>query len=33
MNDKASHARQWLAKADSDLMASQRLLDARIVRA
>ena len=27
MNDKASHARQWLAKADSDLMASQRLLD------
>ncbi len=27
MNDKASHARQWLAKADSDLTASRRLLD------
>jgi HEPN domain-containing protein len=27
MNDRASHARQWLAKANSDLMASQRLLD------
>lgn len=28
MNDKASHARQWLAKANSDLVASRRLLDA-----
>ncbi len=28
MNDKASHARQWLAKADSDLVAARRLLDA-----
>jgi HEPN domain-containing protein len=28
MNDKASHARRWLAKADSDLAASQRLLEA-----
>ena len=27
MNDKASHARQWLAKANSDRIASQRLLD------
>ena len=27
MNDKASHARQWLAKADSDLTASRHLLD------
>ena len=27
MNDKASHARRWLAKADSDLIASRRLLD------
>lgn len=27
MNDKASHARQWLAKADSDLLASRRLLE------
>ena len=27
MNDKASHARQWLAKAESDLVASRRLLD------
>jgi HEPN domain-containing protein len=27
MHDKTSHARQWLAKADSDLMASRRLLD------
>jgi HEPN domain-containing protein len=27
MNDKASHARQWLAKAHSDLTASRRLLD------
>ena len=27
MNDRASHARQWLAKANSDLMASQHLLD------
>jgi HEPN domain-containing protein len=27
MNDKASHARRWLAKADSDLMAARRLLD------
>jgi HEPN domain-containing protein len=28
MNDKASHARQWLAKADSDLTAARRLLEA-----
>ena len=28
MNDKASHARQWLAKANSDLVASRRLQDA-----
>lgn len=27
MNDKASHARQWLLKAESDLLASRRLLD------
>lgn len=27
MNDKASHARLWLAKAESDLIASRRLLD------
>ena len=28
MNDKTSHARQWLVKAASDLTAAQRLLDA-----
>ena len=28
MNDRASHARQWPAKADSDLTAAQRLLAA-----
>lgn len=27
MNDNASHARQWLAKAESDLTAARRLLD------
>ena len=27
MHDRASHARQWLAKADSGLTAAQRLLD------
>jgi HEPN domain-containing protein len=28
MNDKTSHGRLWLAKANSDLAASRRLLDA-----
>ena len=28
MNDKRSHARAWLAKAESDCLAAQRLLDA-----
>ena len=28
MNDKRSHARAWLAKAESDRLAAQRLLDA-----
>ncbi len=28
MNDRVSHARQWLIKAESDLTAAQRLLDA-----
>jgi HEPN domain-containing protein len=27
MNDRASHARRWLAKAESDLTAAQRLLE------
>ena len=27
MNDKLSHARAWLAKADSDLTAARRLLE------
>lgn len=27
MNDKAAHARAWLAKADSDLTAARRLLE------
>lgn len=27
MNDKVSHARQWLRKAESDLTAARRLLD------
>ena len=27
MNDKVSHSRQWLAKAESDLTAARRLLD------
>ena len=27
MNDRASHARQWLKKAESDLTAARRLLD------
>ena len=28
MNDERSHARAWLAKADSDLLAARRLLEA-----
>ena len=28
MNDKVSHARRWLSKAESDLTAARRLLEA-----